>query len=169
MEKNRTKANRAGGTSGFKPVLGLSDEPVEPVARPVLTGTVYDQPEPEELLELTVIVPARNEEDCLGACLQSLVSQSEEIFELGRDWELMVVDDHSTDRTAEIARALCRGHGDRGRQAGAGLDGEDQRHLDGGEAGAGAVAAVYRRGHDPRAGKSAPGACTRRYGTRWAC
>lgn len=107
MEKNRTKANRAGGTSGFKPVLGLSDEPVEPVARPVLTGTVYDQPEPEELLELTVMVPARNEEDCLGACLQSLVSQSEEIFALGRDWELMVVDDHSTDRTAQIARSFA--------------------------------------------------------------
>jgi glycosyltransferase involved in cell wall biosynthesis len=38
--------------------------------------------------------------------LQSLVSQSEEIFELGRDWELVVVDDHSTDRTAEIARGF---------------------------------------------------------------
>jgi glycosyltransferase involved in cell wall biosynthesis len=59
------------------------------------------------LLELTVIVPARNEEECLGACLQSLVSQSEEIFELGRDWELTVVDDHSTDRTAQIARSFA--------------------------------------------------------------
>ena len=65
-----------------------------------MPGTVFDQPEPEELIELTVIVPARNEEDSLGACLQSLVAQSEEIFELGKDWELMVVDDHSTDRTA---------------------------------------------------------------------
>ncbi len=70
-------------------------------------GRCFDQPEPEELIELTVIVPARNEEDCLGACLQSLVSQSEEIFELGRDWELVVVDDHSTDRTAEIARGFA--------------------------------------------------------------
>ena len=54
-----------------------------------------------------MIVPARNEEDCLGACLQSLVSQSEEIFELGRDWDLIVVDDQSTDRTAEIARGFA--------------------------------------------------------------
>jgi glycosyltransferase involved in cell wall biosynthesis len=69
---------------------------------------VYDQPEPEELIELTVIVPARNEEDCLGACLESLVSQSEEIFELGRDWELVVVDDHSTDGTERIAREFAR-------------------------------------------------------------
>jgi glycosyltransferase involved in cell wall biosynthesis len=54
-------------------------------------------------LELTVIIPARNEEDCLGACLQSLVSQSDESWKLGRDWELLVVDDHSADRTREIA------------------------------------------------------------------
>ena len=69
--------------------------------------TVYNQPEQEELIELTVIVPARNEEESLGACLESLVSQSEEIFALGRDWELIVVDDHSTDRTAEIARGFA--------------------------------------------------------------
>jgi glycosyltransferase involved in cell wall biosynthesis len=88
-------------------VLGLSDAAGEQAAAPDrwawTAGTVFDQPEPEELIELTVIVPARNEEDCLGACLRSLVSQSEEIFELGRDWELFVVDDHSTDRTAAIA------------------------------------------------------------------
>jgi glycosyltransferase involved in cell wall biosynthesis len=94
----------------YKPVLGLSDEP--PTPRPVAFGTVYDQPEPDPPIELTVIVPARDEEDCLGACLKSLVSQSEEIFELGKDgepgadWELIVVDDHSTDSTAEIARGF---------------------------------------------------------------
>jgi glycosyltransferase involved in cell wall biosynthesis len=92
----------AGGAETYKPVLGLSDGP--PAPRPIAVGTVYDQPEADSLIELTVIVPARNEEDCLGACLQSLVSQSEEIFELGKDWELIVVDDHSTDRTEEIAR-----------------------------------------------------------------
>ena len=90
----------------FKPVLGLSDEPGE-ISHPWLAGTVYDQPEPEPLIELTVIVPARNEEDCLGACLTSLASQSEAIFELGKDWELIVVDDHSGDRTAEIARGFA--------------------------------------------------------------
>ena len=103
------------GESSRKPVLGLSDEPSEPTAtrldwreRAAMAGagTVFDQPEPEELIELTVIVPARNEEDCLAACLQSLVSQSEDIFELGKDWELVVVDDHSRDRTADIARGF---------------------------------------------------------------
>ena len=58
-------------------------------------------------LDLTVIVPARNEEDCLGACLESLVSQSDEGWKLGRDWELLVVDDGSADRTAEIAKSFA--------------------------------------------------------------
>jgi len=95
------------GNPAFKPVLGLSDTPAaQPMCWEALPGTVFDQPEPDPLLELTVIVPARNEEDCLAACLESLVSQSEEVFELGRDWELVVVDDHSTDRTAEIAHSF---------------------------------------------------------------
>jgi glycosyltransferase involved in cell wall biosynthesis len=101
--------------SSFKPVLGLSDD-TEPGSAPVdwrdwagktIAGTVFAQPEPEPLIELTVIIPARDEEDCLGACLQSLVSQSESIFELTKDWELIVVDDNSSDRTAEIARSFA--------------------------------------------------------------
>jgi glycosyltransferase involved in cell wall biosynthesis len=102
------------GSLGYKPVLGLADAAEGPApaadwrewAGKTVPGTVFDQPEPEELVELTVIVPARNEEDCLATCLESLVSQSEDIFALGKDWELIVVDDHSTDRTAEIARGF---------------------------------------------------------------
>jgi glycosyltransferase involved in cell wall biosynthesis len=106
MGNDRHEESGATGAGQWQPVLGLSDEPGDRVALPVQVGTVFDQPEPEELIELTVIVPARNEEDCLGACLESLVSQSEDIFALGVDWELVVVDDHSTDRTAEIARGF---------------------------------------------------------------
>ncbi|WP_251106626.1 glycosyltransferase [Alloacidobacterium dinghuense] len=54
-------------------------------------------------MNLSVIIPARNEEDGVGACLESLVAQSDEGWKLGRDWELLVVDDGSTDRTREIA------------------------------------------------------------------
>jgi glycosyltransferase involved in cell wall biosynthesis len=93
--------------NAWKPVLGLLGEPGEPLVVAGRAGTVYDQPEPSELLELTVIVPARNEEESLGACLQSLVAQSEDIFKLGQHWELIVVDDHSTDRTGEIARGFA--------------------------------------------------------------
>ena len=108
MQKDGPEENGAEGPGRYTPVLGLTGETGTQVAVPGrwgwAVGAVYDQPDPEELVELTVIVPARNEEDCLEACLQSLVSQSEDIFELGRDWELVVVDDHSNDRTAKIAR-----------------------------------------------------------------
>src|SRR5580692_9643666 len=50
--------------------------------------------------QLSVIIPARNEEVALGACLESLVSQT------GVDSEIIVVDDQSTDRTHEIAESF---------------------------------------------------------------
>jgi glycosyltransferase involved in cell wall biosynthesis len=49
---------------------------------------------------VSVIVPARNEEACLGACLESLVAQADVSF------EIVVVDDGSTDRTREIAQSF---------------------------------------------------------------
>lgn len=91
----------------YKPVLGLSDEAAEPRERLARAGTVFEQPEADPLMELTVIVPARNEEASIGACVESLAGQSEDIFQLGREWELMVVDDDSTDRTGEIARGFA--------------------------------------------------------------
>jgi Glycosyl transferase family 2 len=50
-------------------------------------------------LTVSVIVPARNEEVCLGACLESLTAQT------GVSFEIIVVDDGSTDRTREIAQS----------------------------------------------------------------
>jgi glycosyltransferase involved in cell wall biosynthesis len=107
MGNEETGAGGVGGNGEWKPVLGLSAVPGERVEMPALRGTVFNQPEPESLLELTVIIPARNEEACLGGCLESLVAQSDEVFKLGRDWELIVVDDHSTDRTAAIAQSFA--------------------------------------------------------------
>ncbi len=49
---------------------------------------------------VSVIVPARNEEASLADCLYSLVTQT------GIDFEVLVVDDHSTDRTREIASSF---------------------------------------------------------------
>src|SRR5258708_2636588 len=49
---------------------------------------------------VSVIVPARNEEACLGGCLESLVSQD------GVGFEIIVVDDGSTDRTRAIAESF---------------------------------------------------------------
>ncbi len=59
------------------------------------------------LVELTVIVPARDEARSLGACLTSLVGQSEPGFVLGAQWELIVVDDASTDGTRGIAEGFA--------------------------------------------------------------
>ena len=49
---------------------------------------------------VSVIVPARNEEGSLGACLESVAAQT------GVAFEVIVVDDHSTDRTREIASSF---------------------------------------------------------------
>src|SRR5208282_2430659 len=52
-------------------------------------------------LQVSVIVAARNEEVSLADCLQSLVAQT------GVEFEIIVVDDHSTDRTREIAASFA--------------------------------------------------------------
>src|SRR3981081_2007721 len=49
---------------------------------------------------VSVIVPARNEEACLRAFLESLVAQT------GVAFEAIVVDDHSADCTREIALSI---------------------------------------------------------------
>ena len=52
--------------------------------------------------EISVIIPARNEEASLGACLESLVAQH------GVSFELIVINDQSTDRTREIAASFTQ-------------------------------------------------------------
>src|ERR1700694_3240124 len=49
---------------------------------------------------VSIVIPARNEEANLTDCLQSLVSQT------SVDFEIIVVDDASTDRTREIASSF---------------------------------------------------------------
>src|SRR5258708_2519561 len=58
------------------------------------TDTVFGRP------TVSGIVPARNEEACLDPCLRSLVAQT------GVTFEIIVVDDHSTDRTRQIASSV---------------------------------------------------------------
>ncbi len=52
--------------------------------------------------DVSIIVPARNEEASLGACLASLTAQT------GVAFEIIVVDDGSADRTREIAQTFAR-------------------------------------------------------------
>ncbi len=62
---------------------------------------------PENLTDfpfVTIIVPARNEERNIAFCLESLLAMDYPRF------EIFVVDDHSTDRTAEIVREIIWRH-----------------------------------------------------------
>lgn len=64
--------------------------------------------------DVSVIVPARNEEVCLESCLRSLVSQNlvsqNLVSQTPVEFEIIVVDDHSTDRTREIASSFARAY-----------------------------------------------------------
>ena len=51
---------------------------------------------------ISIIIPARNEEGNIGACLDSLLRQS---YPAGL-FEIIVVDDHSTDNTAAVVRQV---------------------------------------------------------------
>ena len=55
---------------------------------------------PTERPQVSIIVPARDEEASLATCLESLVAQT------GVSREIIVVDDHSTDRTRQIAASF---------------------------------------------------------------
>jgi glycosyltransferase involved in cell wall biosynthesis len=61
-------------------------------------------------LEVSVIIPARNEERSLPDCLASLLIQSEPGFALGQQWEIIIVNDDSTDKTREIALEAAAAH-----------------------------------------------------------
>jgi glycosyltransferase involved in cell wall biosynthesis len=52
---------------------------------------------------ISAIVPARNEEEVIAACVESLAQQDEIA-------EILVINDQSTDRTAEIVRELTKQH-----------------------------------------------------------
>jgi glycosyltransferase involved in cell wall biosynthesis len=68
-------------------VAGVS----QPYNKPVLMDSDRTK------VTVRVIIPARNEEACLGRCLESLVTQA------GIGFEIVVVDDNSTDQTRDVA------------------------------------------------------------------
>jgi chlorobactene glucosyltransferase len=62
--------------------------------------------DPSRLPFLSVIVPARNEESNIERCLQALINQSYP----DDKFKIIVVDDHSTDRTAFLVQRLMSKH-----------------------------------------------------------
>lgn len=67
---------------------------------PRLTANTYPGP-PDPAPKVTVLVPARNEEESIGACLETLAAQDYPNF------EVVLIDDRSEDRTGEIGEALA--------------------------------------------------------------
>lgn len=55
-------------------------------------------------MKISLVVPAYNEEKLLPATLQALQRAAEAFRKRKWDWEVIVCDNNSTDRTAEIAR-----------------------------------------------------------------
>jgi len=56
-------------------------------------------------VKISIIVPAFNEEKLLADSLRQIQSAARVLAQRGWSWELIVCDNNSTDRTAEIARA----------------------------------------------------------------
>jgi hypothetical protein len=67
----------------------------QPYDNPILAETAGRQ------VTVQVVVPARNEEDSISRCLQSLVGQQ------GIEFSITVIDDGSTDRTRAIAESFA--------------------------------------------------------------
>jgi len=61
---------------------------------------LYTYPAPAAWPRCSVLVPARNEEDTIGKCAGSLLTQDYP------DYQVIVLDDNSTDRTWQILQAL---------------------------------------------------------------
>ncbi len=58
--------------------------------------------EPYPFSMISVVIPAYNEERLIGKCLDAFASQRTR-----HDFEIIVVDNHSTDRTADIVRSYA--------------------------------------------------------------
>src|SRR5690349_16242794 len=59
---------------------------------------------PEQAPLVSILVPARNEERNITSCVESLLKQDYP------NWELLVLDDHSTDETGKIVSHLFAKH-----------------------------------------------------------
>jgi glycosyltransferase involved in cell wall biosynthesis len=89
------------------PILGL---PLDDEPTPSFAPQPPADPDAPPLLELSVIIPARNEAARLPACLASLLAQSDNFFLLSRDWEILVIDDASTDETRTLTIQAAAAH-----------------------------------------------------------
>jgi glycosyltransferase involved in cell wall biosynthesis len=84
------------GTAGVPPARSPSEASDQTSPRAAETAAV-----PGALTPVSVLIPARNEELGIEACVRSVLASAH------IDFEVIVLDDASTDRTAEIVRTLA--------------------------------------------------------------
>ncbi len=106
QKKNRSMAQRARllwwahalGVAGFYTFLWFR-------TRPKQSASLLSSAQPDvDLPAVSLIVPARNEEETIQRCVTSLLEQEYP------DYEVIVVDDASTDRTPQILAEIARTH-----------------------------------------------------------
>lgn len=61
---------------------------------------VFNKTDTAPQTKISIIIPARNEEDNIGKCLDAILAQNYPAAQ----YEVIVVDDHSTDKTADIVK-----------------------------------------------------------------
>lgn len=64
--------------------------------------TVFTMPEEQPFV--SVLIPARNEENNINSCIQSFLNQTY------KNYEILILDDNSTDKTYEIVKNLEKQH-----------------------------------------------------------
>ncbi len=96
----------------LSPILGLPIDDITPGAPFIAPASgAMSGVADAATLRLSVIIPARNEAHNLPACLATLLPQSDpDLFHLGLDWEILVIDDNSTDTTHALASELAAQH-----------------------------------------------------------
>lgn len=72
-------------------------------------GDIASSEKPQSWPRVAVVVPARNEAGTVGRCVESLVRQ-----DYAGEFQIIVVDDHSEDRTSELARGAAQSAGGAG-------------------------------------------------------
>lgn len=72
-------------------------------------GDIASNEKPQSWPRVAVVVPARNEAGTVGRCVESLVRQ-----DYAGEFQIIVVDDHSEDRTSELARGAAQSAGGAG-------------------------------------------------------
>ena len=53
---------------------------------------------------ISILIPFKNTQDYIGECLQSIINQTY------NDWELIIIDDSSTDNSYNIVNAFAEKH-----------------------------------------------------------